>query len=556
MEKLVSDAQTKSYFDALENGLNKEIAIANKARKNGKDPKPYSEIPIAKDLADRVENIIGVKVAEKIRSFEGKISREEASLIVGRDIAQDLSSTDGNAKAIEKGVRVAVAMLTEGVVAAPIEGIDCVDIAKNDDGTEYLKMFYAGPIRSAGGTAQALSILICDFIRRAFGIDKYKPRKDEVNRYIEEIGIYRRVANLQYMPSEDEIKLIVENCPICIDGEPTEEAEVEGYRNLERVDTNRVRGGMALVLAEGLALKAPKVQKHVKKLQIDGWEWLDQFLSHSKKDEEKDEPTEDEKTFQVNPSEKYLRDLIAGRPVFAHPSRPGGFRLRYGRSRNTSLAASGISPAGMIIMDSFISPGTQLKIERPGKAAGIVPVDSIEGPTVRLKSKSVVRIDDIDDAYKLKDEVEHIIDVGEILVNYGDFLENNHPLVTASYCFEWWIQDLLKSSKNCLSEYDEKELKDISQELALKLSETQNIPLHPKYTYLWHDITKNELKQLLEFIKENGTLESNNSLLKLPYNSFSIKFIKPILEKLLLLHTIQDDLILIESPLPLIKCLG
>ena len=50
-----------------------------------------------------------------------------------------------------------MAVLTEGVVAAPTEGIAKIGIGKNDDGSEYLKIFYAGPIRSAGGTAQALS---------------------------------------------------------------------------------------------------------------------------------------------------------------------------------------------------------------------------------------------------------------------------------------------------------------------------------------------------------------------------------------------------------------
>ena len=42
----------------------------------------------------------------------------------------------------------------------------------------------------------------------------------------------------------------------------------------------------------------------------------------------------------------------------------------------------------------------------------------------------------------LKDEVEKILDLGEILINYGDFLENNHPLIPASYTYEWWIQEL------------------------------------------------------------------------------------------------------------------
>jgi len=34
----------------------------------------------------------------------------------------------------------------------------------------------------------------------------------------------------------------------------------------------------------------------------------------------------------------------------------------------------------MHLVDDFLATGTQIKTERPGKAAGVVPVDSIEGP--------------------------------------------------------------------------------------------------------------------------------------------------------------------------------
>ena len=43
-----------------------------------------------------------------------------------------------------------MATLTEGVVAAPIEGIDKVQLGKNDDGSQYIRIFYSGPMRSAG----------------------------------------------------------------------------------------------------------------------------------------------------------------------------------------------------------------------------------------------------------------------------------------------------------------------------------------------------------------------------------------------------------------------
>ena len=56
-------------------------------------------------------------------------------------------------------VRVGLAILTEGILVAPLEGISRVTIGRNFDGTDYVSVVYAGPIRGAGGTAQALSVL-------------------------------------------------------------------------------------------------------------------------------------------------------------------------------------------------------------------------------------------------------------------------------------------------------------------------------------------------------------------------------------------------------------
>ncbi|TFH41678.1 MAG: DNA polymerase II large subunit, partial [ANME-2 cluster archaeon] len=251
MREIAASEQMLDYFNGLEKDLQSAMEIAGNARKKGLDPQPFVEIPLAKDLADRVEKLIRVEgVAARIRELEMTMSREEAALQIGVDVAGGKICTfDSEGKALDTAVRVAVAMLTEGVVAAPIEGIDRVDVDTNSDGSRFVRVYYAGPIRSAGGTAQALSVLVADFVRRSMNIDRYKPSQEEVERYVEEILLYRRVASLQYTPSEEEIRLIVENCPICIDGEPTEDAEVEGHRDLPRIPTNRVRGGMCLVLA-------------------------------------------------------------------------------------------------------------------------------------------------------------------------------------------------------------------------------------------------------------------------------------------------------------------
>ena len=66
------------------------------------------------------------------------------------------------------------------------------------------------------------------------------------------------------------------------------------------------------------------------------------------------------------PLDKFVADIIAGRPVFGYPSRIGGHRIRYGRSRNTGLAACGMHPSQMIMLEKFCAVGTQIRIERPG----------------------------------------------------------------------------------------------------------------------------------------------------------------------------------------------
>ena len=521
----------QQYYDSLNAGLTDAISIAKEARSRGLDPKMDVEIPIANDLADRVEAQVGISgVAQRIRDLEKEMSREEASLRIGDDFVARMFGEKDQEEVVDHAIRTAMGILTEGVVSAPVEGIAHVSIAKNDDGTEYLKIYYAGPIRSAGGTAQALSVLVGDYVRRALGLNRYIPRPEEIERYIEEIRQYNSIMNLQYLPTEREIRLIINNCPVCIDGEPTEKEEVSGYRNLERVETNVVRGGMALVIAEGLALKAPKILRNVRKMKMDGWDWLEEIISA---------PSSDDEEVGVHPKDKYLRDLIGGRPVFSYPMRKGGFRLVYGRSRNTGLAAAGLHPATLHILGDFLAVGTQMKIERPGKAAGISPVDSIQGPTVRLINGDVLRIDDVRQAKELSPHVSMILDVGEFLVSYGEFVENNHVLVPCAYCHEWWWQE-----SGC-----DVSVRPQNEAEALELC-MKGAYLHPDFILLWDDISCAEIKELSELVAEHGVIEEDSLLL------LNHERIKHLLESILALHQVREGKIVISPYMAFIQCLG
>jgi DNA polymerase II large subunit len=524
----------EAYFNRLHEGLRDAIAIAAAARSRGIDPRCEVEIPVASDLADRVEALLGYTgVAARLRELEQEMSREEVALKIGDDFIAKKFGETTREEILDHAIRASMALLTEGVVAAPTEGIAKVGIGKNDDGTEYLKIYYAGPIRSAGGTAQALSVLVGDYVRRGLRLGRYIPRPEEVERYIEEIRQYNNIMSLQYFPSETELRLIIENCPVCIDGEPTERQEVSGYRNLERVETNTVRGGMALVIAEGLALKAPKIQKNVRKMKMEGWDWLDQLISGTSAKSDGDDETG---KAAIKPKDKYIRDLIGGRPVFAYPMRKGGFRLRYGRSRNTGFASAGFNPATLHILGDFLAVGTQMKVERPGKAAGVTPVDTIEGPTVRLVSGEVLRIDDREEAIRLAPQVEAIFDVGEMLVSYGEFLENNHPLIPPSYCEEWWM--LEGGTRRPENEMD-----------AIRMT-FEGAYLHPNWTYFWDDLTCERIEWLAGAVERHGRMEQGRLLI--PNEGET----KGILEELLVPHRLEQDRIVIAEPFVLLACLG
>ena len=527
----------EDYFHEIEEKAKECYEIATKARKKGFDPKKEVEISFAKDLADRVEELVGPKgIASRIRKYLKEKGREETALQIAIEIAESMEGSF--ASIIEQAVRTGLAILTEGVLVAPIEGISGVEIGKNDDGSRYVDLYFAGPIRSAGGTGEAMSVLIADVVRRRLGIDRYKPTEDEIERYKEEIPLYDRITNLQYLPTPEEIEIIVKNCPICINGEATEDREVMGKRDLPRVKTNKIRGGACLVIAEGLCLKAPKLLKHVTNLKLEGWDFLKKFIYEEKEEKE------------ITPSDKYVHDIIAGRPVLSHPSRKGGFRLRYGRGRTCGLAALAIHPATMYLLDEFIAVGTQLKTERPGKGTIATPCDTIEGPMVLLDNGDFIQVNSLEEAKKIRNRVVEIVDLGEILVPFGEFAENNAILPPASFCYEWWIQELEEKAdlKEVMDKYGIKDFTNISADIAFKISKEYDVPLHPSYTLFWNDISKEDFLYLRNAIK-NGEYDGKLYLKK-------DKKLKEILLKLGVLHK-EGEKYIIEKYAPvLLKCCG
>ena len=464
------EKEMERYQNLLDEHADHAYRVAEEARNLGLDPKPFVEIPRANDLAGRTEKLLiehleSYPVADDIRALLAEHDRETTSIMMAQRVAKGFREKGYDmVKSIDVGLRVGLAILTEAVLVAPLEGISEVRLLNNVDGSAFVSVHFAGPIRAAGGTAQALAVLIADMIRRELKVGPYIPSDGEVERVKEEFGLYR--GNLQYRPSPAEIDEIVRACPVMINGESTESIECAGYGRVRNIDEARIRGGVLLVIGEGMCLKAPKIQKHTERLKVPGWDFISKFASKGKEDGG-DGKKNEFKSRRVAPIDKFMKDIIAGRPIFGGPQQPGGFRLRYGRGRPSGLAAASLNPASMLVLDDFITIGTQMKIERPGKACAVTPSNDSEGPWVVLSSGQFLRIDEAEQLRKIRPDIRSIWDNGEIVIGYGEFMENNKNLVPAGYTSDWWASDLIDALQS---------KEDVEAFAAI----CNNLPPHPK----------------------------------------------------------------------------
>ena len=91
--------KNSEYFEHLQQGLKNAMEIAQAARSQGLDPSTEVEIPLAVDLAERVEKLIGIPgIAVRIRELEEMgMSREEAALAIGITLSRMPMPCDGSA---------------------------------------------------------------------------------------------------------------------------------------------------------------------------------------------------------------------------------------------------------------------------------------------------------------------------------------------------------------------------------------------------------------------------------------------------------------------------
>ncbi|KAA2282838.1 MAG: DNA polymerase II large subunit [Candidatus Nitrosocosmicus sp.] len=540
-----------SYYDQYHNDLLNQVSrlynLAQKARERGLDVTNHVEPKIAYDLSDRVAKMHNIDISDRLRALLNVTSKEKAALKIAEEIATGEYGSGDLRMRLENAVRVSLAVVTEGVTVAPLQGISDVQIKNNKDGTQYLSISFAGPIRSAGGTEAALTMLIADHVRQVVGLSKYQTNSfdDETGRFIEELRLYEReVGNFQFKVLDKDVDYCISNLPVEIDGVDTDPVELVIHREMKRIKTDRVRGGALRVMNDGLIGRCRKLMKLVESLGLEGWNWLANLNGAIQ--------TGDDDTVSHRMSE-----VITGRPVLSMSKKIGGFRLRYGRCFNTGFATVGIHKTIPILLNSAIVVGTQIKMDVPGKASTIALVDTIEPPIVKLDDGTVLQINTIEQALNLRPRVVKILFLGDILISYGDFLENNAQLLPASYVEEIWSQELFERVKNfntskVMLSFAKGRLSELSTHPsiiplfieALKISVIFDVPLHPKYSFYWEAISikdflyvRNALLYFISSYKVGANQDSNNKQIEIIQDHK----LKSIFEKIGVFHKMNSS---------------
>ncbi len=521
------------YQQDIMKNVDKCYQHALKARRRGIDAADIIEPKIAYDLADRVAKMHDIDIADRLRTLLSQTTKEKAALKIAEEIAAGEYGSGDLKTRLDSAVRVSLAVVTEGVTVAPLQGISDVTIKTNADASQYLSVSFAGPIRSAGGTEAALTMLIADHARKVAGLDKYIANSfdDETGRFVEELRIYEReVMGFQFKVLDEDVVKCISNLPVELDGVDTDPVEVVGHKNMRRIATDRVRGGTLRVMNDGLIGRSRKLLKLVETLNLDGWSWLKELKGAIQ-------------TGNDDAAHHRMSEVITGRPVLSMAGRIGGFRLRYGRCYNTGFATVGIHPAVPALLNYAIVVGTQIKMDIPGKASTIALVDTIEPPIVKMDDGRVVQVFTVEQAEKIRSRVSKILYLGDMLISYGDFLENNAQLPPASFVEEIWREQLRsKLATMQTPDLDRERLIQMTEnpfvlpsvDEAFEISKKLRLPLHPKYSFYWDSLTVEEVAYLKDRVTDD---------MRLPFDTK----LKEILERLGIVHSITHDQIIIDD---------
>ncbi|MHA2318509.1 MAG: hypothetical protein ACXAC6_12230 [Candidatus Hodarchaeales archaeon] len=493
------ELEFQKYVNQLKRNITAQIQIASKARNQKHDPKSSIESNITNSSTKNILSILNIPKLEDY--LPKRINQHENLLLLAADVAKQTINGRFIKKSQEDLVLLALqnsfVILSRGQCSVPQEYMHRVRI---DPTTKHLTIFFTNTIRHVPGVIIGLVVLISDYIRSILHLNRFQSSPDTIGRYEEELTIFLQMNDRLPRYERNHMTLFIQNIGIELTSEPYERVEVKKYRNLPKL-TNHLRMGLCVAL-EKILHNLQKVVQQKKLAGIPEWSWLD-GVTFSPPSQERD----------FGP-----KDIRSTQPLLAQSKTPGGFRIRYGLSRNIGCGTIGLHPA-TILITGILSPGCTVQLDLSNASYSINPVSSIMGPLVELNDNSLVRINTIAEYYEMKESIIHIWEMGDILLSPSDNPIPDHFIFSA-WTEEWWSEEInskitekpaiLKSISE-ISDISPTEIRKMitdplryhpSWNLSLILAKYTNVPIHPRFSFNWNEIAISDFIYLVQNLKD------------------------------------------------------
>lgn len=504
-------SEFQEYIRNLKKILETQIHIASQARACKLDPSGNIETKLTYSSKSKIAAILNIPGLEEYLPHH--LAQHDNTLLLAADIAKQIVNGRFIKKPREDLILLALhstlVIISQGLISVPHESIPKVSIGTKSN---HLTIFLSNTIRYTTGEIIGLVILIADYIRHILHLNRFSPSPELINRYVEEIEIFLTLNDRLQDLRKDLIKYLVQNIGVEISGEAYERIEVKKYRNLPNI-TNQLRMGMCVALVRVIE----NINSIANRRLISGipeWDWL------------------------KPPFERVIREkhefgsmeVRGTQPLLSKSRKPGGFRLRYGYSRNTGLGAAGMHPATMYISE-MLSPGTSTKIDVMDRPITIFPVSTLTGPFVELIDGSTERIGSLTRLIELEKQIVQVWEMGDILLSPDD-IPSTETIEISGWTEEWWAKEIIlfalikygkleNLAKNIGISFNDLDhlLKEPtryhpSPEVALALCNFTDVPIHPFYSFNWNEIAISDLIRLIQKISEtkDDILPNNEDL--------------------------------------------
>ncbi|MFX0049869.1 MAG: DNA polymerase II large subunit [Candidatus Hermodarchaeota archaeon] len=531
----------QEYIQSLKETLKTQVQLAKKARAQKHDPNDQIESKLTYSSKDKITAILNIPGMEEY--LPQNLSHHENILLLAADMAKQIVNGRFVKKSREELVLLALhsalVILSRGLISVPQESIPKVEIGSKSN---HLTVYFSNTIRYASGETIGLVLLIADYIRHILHFNRFNSSPEVLSRYIEEMEIFLALNDRSQDLRKDLIELYVQNIGVELSGEAFERIEVKIHRNLPNV-TNQLRMGMCVALDK--MIEEIDIIAHRRIITgIPEWDWLRPPFKKKRKTKQ----------------EFRLQEVRGIQPLISKSKKPGGFRLRYGRSRNIGHGAAGVHPCTMYL-SQMLSPGSSIKIDFMDQPLTVFPVSSLLGPFVELNDGSSVRIDSFSKMNEIEHQIVQIWEMGDILLSPDD-IPARETMEMSAWTEEWWCKETHEKivSKGLtiekfalLFDISIDDLVNVikapmkfhpSPELALLLCNQTNVPLHPYYSFNWNEIAISDLMKLLQKLdnSESDLLAHDTDL-------------QEILKQLGVPFNISDDKIYAERFKPYLKVL-